>query len=99
MHLNFSTSIRNMIMSLRGGHLLFPTKQSPTPKRLLRQKPKAPRSDMPRGEVEIKLKVEDVLFNRDQFEVKTRGGLVIYMKDAPRIGQIIRVKVKVECLA
>ena len=51
------------------------------------------------GEVEIKLKVEDVLFNRDQFEVKTRGGLVIYMKDAPRIGQIIRVKVKVECLA
>ena len=51
------------------------------------------------GEVEIKLKVEDVLFNRDQFEVKTRGGLVIYMKDAPRIGQIVRVKVKVECLA
>ena len=51
------------------------------------------------GEVGIKLKVEDVLFNRDQFEVKTRGGLVIYMKDAPRIGQIIRVKVKVECLA
>ena len=51
------------------------------------------------GEVGIKLKVEDVLFNRDQFEVKTRGGFVIYMKDAPRIGQIVRVKVKVECLA
>jgi len=52
-----------------------------------------------RGEVEIKLKVEDVLFKRDQFQVKTRGGLVIHLKDAPKIGQIIRVRVKVECLA
>ena len=51
------------------------------------------------GDVEIKLKVEDVLFNRDQFEVKTRNGLVIHLKDAPKIGQIIRVKVQVECLA
>jgi ABC-type Fe3+/spermidine/putrescine transport system ATPase subunit len=99
-------------MSLRGGHLLFPTKQSPTTRGLLRQKPKAPRSDMFMGEVgdEIKLKVEDVLFNRDQFEVKTRGvalsgeavskgGLVVHLKDAPKVGQIIRVRVKVECLA
>jgi hypothetical protein len=52
-----------------------------------------------RGEVEIKLKVEDVLFKRDQFEVKTRNGLVIHMKNAPKIGQIVRVRVKVECLA
>jgi len=50
------------------------------------------------GGDEIKLKVEDVLFNRDQFEVKTRSGLVIHMKDAPKIGQIIRVKVQVQCL-
>ncbi|MBC7877157.1 MAG: ABC transporter ATP-binding protein [Anaerolineales bacterium] len=48
---------------------------------------------------EIKLKVEDVLFKRDQFEIKARSGLVIHMKDAPKIGQIIRVRVKVECLA
>ena len=56
---------------------------------------------------EIKLKVEDVLFKQDQFQVKLRGGvlsqskggLVIHMKDAPKIGQIIRVRVKVECLA
>ena len=34
-------------MSLRGGHLLFPTtKQSPTTGRLLRQKPRVPRSDI-----------------------------------------------------
>ena len=50
------------------------------------------------GGDEIKLKVEDVLFNRDQFEVKTRSRLVIHMKDAPKIGQIIRVKVQVQCL-
>ncbi|HMZ44932.1 MAG TPA: ABC transporter ATP-binding protein, partial [Anaerolineales bacterium] len=48
---------------------------------------------------EIKLTVEDVLFDRDQFQVKTRGGLVIHMKDAPRVGENIRVRVKVECLA
>jgi spermidine/putrescine transport system ATP-binding protein len=48
---------------------------------------------------EIKLKVEDVLFKQNQFQVKLRGGLVIHLKDAPKIGQIIRVKVQVECLA
>ena len=59
---------------------------------------------------EIQLTVEDVLFKRDQFEVKGRGvalsgeavskgGLVIHMKDAPKIGQIITVKVQVKCLA
>ena len=90
-----------VIMSLRGGFLLFPTKQSPVTRRLLRQKPRAPRSDILMGEVEveIKLKVEDVLFKRDQFEVKAGNGLVIHMKDAPKVGQIIRVKVQVECLA
>ncbi|NOT03503.1 MAG: ABC transporter ATP-binding protein [Anaerolineales bacterium] len=62
------------------------------------------------GDDEIKLKVEDVLFKQDQFQVKLRGadlsgeavskgGLVIHLKDAPKIGQIIRVKVQVECLA
>ena len=59
---------------------------------------------------EIKLKVEDVLFDRDQFQVKTgsaalsgeavlKGGLVIHMKEAPKVGEIIRVRVKVGCLA
>jgi ABC-type Fe3+/spermidine/putrescine transport system ATPase subunit len=51
------------------------------------------------GDNEIKLKVEDVLFKQDQFQVKLRGGLVIHLKDAPKVGQIIRVKVQVECLA
>jgi ABC-type Fe3+/spermidine/putrescine transport system ATPase subunit len=48
---------------------------------------------------EIKLKVDDVLFNRDQFQVKTSGGLIIHMKNAPKVGEIIHVKVQVECLA
>jgi spermidine/putrescine transport system ATP-binding protein len=50
------------------------------------------------GMDEIKLKVDDVLFKQDQFQVKLRGGLVIHLKDAPKVGQIIRVKVQVECL-
>jgi len=51
------------------------------------------------GDDEIQLKVEDVLFDRDQFQVKTGSGLIIHMKEAPKIGEIIRVRVKVECLA
>ncbi len=52
------------------------------------------------GEVghEIKLKVEDVLFKRDQFEVRGEG-FVFQIKDAPAVGQVIKVKVEVECLA
>ena len=51
------------------------------------------------GNDEIQLNVEDVLFDRDQFQVKTGSGLVIHMKNAPKIGEIIKVKIKVECLA
>jgi hypothetical protein len=66
---------------------------------LLKQFP-SPTGRGVRGEGdEIKLKVEDVLFKQDQFQVKLRGGLVIHLKDAPRVGDIIRVKVQVECLA
>jgi spermidine/putrescine transport system ATP-binding protein len=52
------------------------------------------------GEVseEIKLTVEDVLFKRDQFEVHGRGGLTFHMDEAPQIGQIITVRVRVQCL-
>lgn len=51
------------------------------------------------GGDEIKLAVEDVLFNRGQFQVKTESGLVIHMKNAPQVGEMILVRVKVECLA
>jgi spermidine/putrescine transport system ATP-binding protein len=46
---------------------------------------------------EIKFKAEDVLFKREQFQVKSRGA-VFYVKERPKVGQIIHVRVKVECL-
>ena len=48
---------------------------------------------------EIQLTVEDVLFKQDQFQVKARGGLVIHMKEAPKVGDVITVKVQVKCLS
>ena len=51
-----------------------------------------------RGE-EIQLTVEDVLFKQDQFQVKARGEIVIHMKDAPKIGDVITVQVQVKCLS
>ncbi len=68
---------------------------------LLMQQPPSPLGEGRGGEVkgEIQLTVEDVLFKRDQFEVKGRGGLVIHMKEAPKIGQVITVRVQVKCLA
>ena len=50
-----------------------------------------------RGE-KIKLRVEDMLFKRDQFEVKGRGGLVIHMNEKPKIGQTIVAHAQVTCL-
>ncbi|MBI5951411.1 MAG: ABC transporter ATP-binding protein [Chloroflexi bacterium] len=47
---------------------------------------------------EIKLKVEDVLFKRDQFEVRGEG-LVFQVKEAPVVDQVIKVRVEVKCLA
>lgn len=46
---------------------------------------------------EIRLKVEDVLFKREQFQIKSRGG-VFYVTERPKVGQIMRVRVKLECL-
>ena len=51
------------------------------------------------GGNEIRIKVEDVLFDRDQFQVKAGNGLVVHTKEAPAVGRVIRVKVQVECLA
>jgi len=46
---------------------------------------------------EIKLKVEDVLFKRDQFEARGMG-LAFLIHQAPVVGQIIKVKVQLQCL-
>jgi spermidine/putrescine transport system ATP-binding protein len=51
------------------------------------------------GWEEIQLTVEDVLFKQNQFQVKGRRGLVIHMKDAPKVGEVITVQVQVKCLS
>ena len=43
--------------------------------------------------------VADVLFQQDRFKVTFENGLYVYLEDAPKVGQKISVKVKVECLA
>lgn len=51
------------------------------------------------GWEQIQLTVEDVLFKQNQFQVKGRRGLVIHMKDAPKVGEVITVQVQVKCLS
>jgi spermidine/putrescine transport system ATP-binding protein len=65
---------------------------------LLKQSP-SPMETGARGEGgnEIKLNVEDVLFKREQFQVKGRG-LILHMNERPELGQTISVRVEVECL-
>jgi spermidine/putrescine transport system ATP-binding protein len=46
----------------------------------------------------IEGKVTDVVFQRDRFRVTLDGGLFLYMATAPKIGQQIAVKLRVECL-
>jgi ABC-type Fe3+/spermidine/putrescine transport system ATPase subunit len=43
--------------------------------------------------------VEDVLFQQDRFKVTLDNGLYVYLQEAPKVGERIEVRVKVECLA
>jgi len=43
--------------------------------------------------------VADVIFQQERFKVTLEDGLYVYLQEAPKIGQMISVKVKVECLA
>jgi len=53
-----------------------------------------------RGEgLMVHAKVEDVLFQRDQFKVELEGGLFIHLKEAPKVGEPIQVHFDVECLS
>ena len=45
----------------------------------------------------IKLKVDDVLYKQNQFEVKSRGA-VFLVKEKPKIGEALKVNVQVKCL-
>jgi len=48
--------------------------------------------------LELKARVDDVVFNRDRFRVALRGGLTVEMGHAPKIGSEIKVAFAVECL-
>jgi spermidine/putrescine transport system ATP-binding protein len=43
--------------------------------------------------------VADVIFQQERFKVTLENGLYFYLSDAPKVGEKISVKVKVECLA
>ncbi|MEB2333117.1 MAG: ABC transporter ATP-binding protein [Anaerolineaceae bacterium] len=43
-------------------------------------------------------KVADVIFQQDKYKITLDNGLYVYLKDAPKVGRKISVKVKVECL-
>ncbi len=48
--------------------------------------------------ITVRTRVEDVLFQREQFKVALRGGLFVYLADAPRVGDEISVAFAMECL-
>lgn len=43
--------------------------------------------------------VSDIIFQQDRFKVTLDNGLYVYLDKAPRMGEKISVRVKVECLA
>jgi ABC-type Fe3+/spermidine/putrescine transport system ATPase subunit len=51
------------------------------------------------GGREVKLKAKDAVFKQEQFEVHTRGGLIVRRREKPRVGEIIRVQMHAECLS
>ncbi len=47
---------------------------------------------------QIRGRVVDVVFQQDRFKVMLDDNLYFYLKDEPKIGQILEIKVKLECL-
>ena len=43
--------------------------------------------------------VDDVIFQQDRFKVSLDSGLYVYLPEGPKVGETIKVGVKVECLA
>ncbi|MFZ5855881.1 MAG: ABC transporter ATP-binding protein [Chloroflexota bacterium] len=48
--------------------------------------------------VRVRTSVEDVLFNRERFEVRLGGGIVIQMEKPPKVGSNILATFRMECL-
>lgn len=91
----------NKVKTIFGVFALDCKKQVGDKTQLLVQQPPSPLEER-RGDEsieQIQLTVEDILFKQNQFQVKGRGGLVIHMKDSPRVGDIVTVWVRVKCLS
>ena len=43
--------------------------------------------------------VTDMIFQNDRFKVTLDNGLYVYLQETPKLGERIKVRVKVECLA
>jgi len=54
----------------------------------------------PEGRIQntVQSVVADVIFQQDKYKVTLDNGLYVYLKDAPKIGKKISVRVKIECL-
>jgi len=47
---------------------------------------------------QIRGRVADIVFQQDRFKVTLDAGLYFYLKDEPEIGQMLEIKIKLECL-
>jgi spermidine/putrescine transport system ATP-binding protein len=47
---------------------------------------------------QIRGRVTDVVFQQDRFKVALDNGLYFYAKDEPKIGQMLEIKIKLDCL-
>ncbi|HLO15772.1 MAG TPA: ABC transporter ATP-binding protein [Anaerolineales bacterium] len=56
-------------------------------------------ADSKREETIIQGVVTDVIFQQDRFKVALDNGLYVYLQNAPKVGEQIKARVKVECLA
>jgi hypothetical protein len=65
------------------------------------QEPDAGSPKGERGRHEINIisgTVSDVVFQLDRFEVTLDNGIYVYLQGAPKTGEKIEVRVRVECL-
>lgn len=57
------------------------------------------------GKFQIKIKIEDIVYKQNQFEVKSRGAVLsgeavskFLIKEKPKIGETVKINVQVKCL-
>ncbi|MGE5248988.1 MAG: ABC transporter ATP-binding protein [Bacteroidota bacterium] len=56
------------------------------------------RAENGRSGMLVTARVEDVIFQREQFRVELAGGLFVYLAEAPPVGEPITVRFEVKCL-